>query len=212
MTITKELLKRYHQGLCTKEEKRTVEKWLNDADDASFLFHSEAEKKFQTHQDLIWSKMTKEAPELNISKSRSSHQEMPTIPLYHSVVRYAAAVSILLVTFFGGRFSASSVKATEIVGKNQRDMLYIYGGKGVGGYVQGQEFKIKFDGQVKLFNGSLVEKTINVGRKAFTLNAYCTYYLRGSTDSPTLLDNDHLPEEAFKNNLKGDFSILRINN
>ncbi|MEM6735249.1 MAG: hypothetical protein AAF620_04180 [Bacteroidota bacterium] len=210
MTITKKLLKRYHQGFCTKKEKRAVEKWLNDADDASFLLHSEAEKKFQTHQDFIWSKITREAPELNTSTNSSYHKKMPAIPLYRSIARYAAAISILLVTFFGGRFSTVSANATEIVDKSPKDMLYIYGDNGVSGHLQGQEFKIKFDGQLKLFNGSLAKKTIKIGKKAFLLNAYGTYYLRGSTDSPTLFDNDHLPEEAFDNNLKGDFSILQI--
>lgn len=203
MKITKELLNKHSKGLCTEDERKAVEAWfeMDETSETGLRMFTGKE----VNKERIWSRVLQDLP---LMRTQSGTYKI--IPLYRSVVRYAAAVSILLITFFGGRFSASSAKATEIIEKSPKNMLYIYGGNGAEAYVPGQEYKIKFDGQVKLLNGSLMEKTINVGNQTFTLGSNGTYYLSGSTASPTLLSSEILPNHISEQTLKGDFSILRI--
>lgn len=204
MKITKELLERHSKGLCTEEEKKAVEQWFEELEGPVMSTRSFTE--IEENKKATWGKLSNLVPELEGNFGTDTR----TIPLYHSIVRYAAVACIIFVSFFGGRFFASTANASEMIDKSPKDMLYIYGGNGAEAYVPGQEYKIRFEGLVKLFNGSMVEKKINVGEKAFTLKPFGIYYLAGSLANPVLLNDKILANRALENDLEGDFSILCI--
>ncbi|MEM6738199.1 MAG: hypothetical protein AAF620_19235, partial [Bacteroidota bacterium] len=103
MKITKELLKRHSQGLCTDEEKKAVEEWFetyeNPFGDETIFDRNKIDR------EGIWSKLSEITTGL---QGKPNFGNTQTIPLYRSVARYAAAACILLMTFFGGRFSANT--------------------------------------------------------------------------------------------------------
>ncbi|MEM6815132.1 MAG: hypothetical protein AAF600_12235 [Bacteroidota bacterium] len=205
MKITKELIKRHGLGLSTQEERKAIEEWFERLDDSSTGPKASIDRDENRKQ--IWFKIAQAIPEF--SRYPGHGPNTSVIPLHRRVVRYTAAACILLLTFFGGRFSANTANASTVVDKTPKDMLYIYGGNRAEACLPGQEYKIKFDGQIKLFNDSFMEKTINVGGKAFTLRSYSTYYLSGSVKNPTLLKGQTTHNDPFENGLKGDFLIVR---
>ncbi|MEM0942300.1 MAG: hypothetical protein AAGI25_21290 [Bacteroidota bacterium] len=205
MKITKELIKQHGLGLSTEKERKAIEEWFERLDDPTSGPKASIDRDENRKQ--IWFKISQAIPELGRYSSKESDTNV--IPLHRRVIRYAAAACILLLTFFGGRFSANTANASTVVDKTPKDMLYIYGGNRAEACLPGQEYKIKFDGQIKLFNDSFMEKKIHVGGKAFTLSSYSTYYLSGSAKSPTLLSGQTTHDNPFENGLKGDFLIVR---
>ena len=206
MKITPELLEKYQLGKCTTEEKTIVEAWLEDT---SYIPRDVLKTTISSMSTSVWTKITKT---INTDNSGSGHNAT-IIPLHKRLTKYAAAACILLVTFFGGRFSADTASATTTVEKAKRDHLYIYGGDGTNGKLPGNNFKINFDGTVKLYNESLYKKNIQVGDTSFVLGPQQIYYLKGSVEKPTLWSDNHLPVDHYKEiELVGGFLISRLDN
>ncbi|MEM9833830.1 MAG: FecR domain-containing protein [Bacteroidota bacterium] len=81
--VTKELIEKYHLGLCSPEEKKAVEAWLNSAEHQVDLT---PEKDDEQVRQQIW-----QALRPTITQTR----EVRNIPLYKRLMRYAAAAIIL---------------------------------------------------------------------------------------------------------------------
>ncbi|MEM6814963.1 MAG: hypothetical protein AAF600_11375 [Bacteroidota bacterium] len=205
MKITKELLRRYGLGICTEEEKKAVEKWLDTPEYPSMRI-STAEKP-KANSDEIWSQLSKGRPQL---EEPMSLMKARNIVLFKNVTRYAAAACILFTTFFGGRFSANTANASETMDNSPKDHLYIFGGNGALGNLPGESFEVKFDGRLRLFNSSLAQKRIQVNDTLFVLESYQTYYLSGSPENPELLNRKYMSNNTYQEiELVGDFLIRR---
>lgn len=95
MEITEALLKKYHQGHCSADEKGAVEEWLENTDGAQLEQNPFAEKKFDDKKELIWAKMSQQAPGLNdpiMHQARSS--------FYRRVIGYAAMFLLISAATF----------------------------------------------------------------------------------------------------------------
>lgn len=197
--VTKELIEKYHLGLCSPEEKKLVEDWL---DSAVHQIDLTPEKDDDKIRQQIWQTLT---PII------SGDDQAQVVPLYKKLTKYAAVASIVLAVFFAGRLSVNMGYAHPVVDKTPKDHLFIFGGNGARGNLPGQAFKVQFDGRLKLYNGALTSKCIKVGNQEFVLEPYQTYYLSGSVEKPILLNSKQLPGNDFDlMSLKGDFSILRL--
>lgn len=88
MNITKEVIERYHQGLCTPEEEQAVEKWLEDDEEgvSEIAPLPSGESKFKI-QDDMWA---------DISASLPQPKQSPFTSFFKPLWRQVAAV--LLVT------------------------------------------------------------------------------------------------------------------
>ncbi|MEM9328853.1 MAG: hypothetical protein AAGA85_24525 [Bacteroidota bacterium] len=215
MIITKELLRRYHQGLCNDEERRAVERWLNSDGDLPTTTDLVPKDQFEEKKDLIWSKMVQTAPELSAPDGGGideSDVNTPVVPLYRSMLKYAAAACILFAVFFGGRFSVRLAQAHPMVDHSTADHLYIFGWKDVQGHLPGDEFQLKFEGTLKLYNSALSSKTIYVGDTSMVLEGNKHYYLTGNTKNPQLTDDSSIPKlgKGLIGTLAGDFAIHRL--
>ncbi|MEM0942258.1 MAG: hypothetical protein AAGI25_21075 [Bacteroidota bacterium] len=200
MKVTTELLERHGMGLCTEEEKKAIKLWFETLDDPSMNLPVTPE----VNEDRIWSKMSQSVPELQ------GYGGAPTLPLHLRVVRYAAAACIIFAAFFGGRFSASTANANETIDKSSKDMLYVFGGNGAEGYLSGDQFKVGFDGVLRLYNNSFSQKTIHLGNTSFVLDSYQTYFLSGSAEKPRLISRKFKSaDQSWKMELKGSFFIHR---
>lgn len=200
--IDKKLLQKYFNGNCSEAEKAIVEVWLASDEYDEPLTLDEPTKKVL--KSSMWE---------NISADMGFSKTTRVIPLYSKLIRYAAAACVIFAIFFAGRLSVNKTHANPVVDKAPKDQLYIYGGSGAKGSLPGQAFKLKFDGRIKLFNGSLGLKKIQVGDEQFVLKSYQSYYLSGTVEKPTLFDSKRFPYDHFEEiALKGDFSIIRLDN
>ena len=131
MRITEELLRKHLLGLCTEEEKKAIKEWFerreNQSTGLKIVEVSDSERK------EIWSTIHETIPELQPFNSSTK-----TIPLVKKLTRYAAAACIIFAAFFGGRFSANTANASEVVNKSPEDHLYIFGGSGTEGNLPGE--------------------------------------------------------------------------
>ena len=197
--IDRKLLQKFFTGTCSEDEKKRVEAWLVSGEYDEPLTIRETAK--EQYKKLMWE---------NISADMDSGNNVPVIPLYKRLARYAATACIIFAAFFGGRFSAGTANANPVADKSPKDHLYIYGANGSWGHLPGQSFKVRFDGVVRLYNGSQGLKSIQVGDTSLVLESYQTYYLGGSEENPTLLNDDLFPFNKNGNaRLKGNFSIFR---
>ena len=183
MKVTPELLKKYHRGECSEEERQLVERWLEN---------DEVEKAFPADE-----KLPKIKSEMWASISTDLNNNAPTLPLFRSVSKYAAAISILLVTFLGGRYSANTANAHTHHEDTTANHIFITGGNGAYGNLPGDNFKIGFDGIIKLYNNSSELKMIQIGDTSFTLAPKTNYYLDGNTDNPKLSYNKYCCMESY---------------
>ncbi|MDR7129532.1 ferric-dicitrate binding protein FerR (iron transport regulator) [Algoriphagus sp. 4150] len=87
MQITEELLKRYSEGHCTDEEVEAVEAWLLNSDSEEGVQYRE---EFSGAKSKIWLRLS----------SRFPQKDTAVIPLYKTIVRYAAVISILMAVGF----------------------------------------------------------------------------------------------------------------
>lgn len=205
MKITKELLKRHSMGLCSAEENKAVEEWFAVQDDEKIDLKILEDEKFNPEEKIIWSQLSEAVPEIRGYRGK-------TITLYRSIARYAAAACILLVTFFGGRFSAGTAKANPTPKDPTADHLFITGGNGGKGSLPGENFRIIFDGPVKLYNKSMAAKRILVGDTSFILKPKANYYLVGDHENPKILNNGYSPEweGPFETKPTNGFSMLNV--
>ena len=86
MQITPELLERYQLGLCTPEEKKFVEQWLDDTDYAP---EDIPDKTSSAMSDAVWGALSEKITPDTAAK---------VIPLHKRLMRYSAA-AIILFTF-----------------------------------------------------------------------------------------------------------------
>ncbi|MEM9681497.1 MAG: FecR domain-containing protein, partial [Bacteroidota bacterium] len=100
--VTKELIEKYHSGLCTSEEKKKVEEWLKSP---SHQVDLSPESEDENTRKEIWSHLT---PVI------SGDSNTPTRPLYRRVIRYAAALIMLCAVGFSVYyFSGFNLTNTE---------------------------------------------------------------------------------------------------
>ena len=198
MEITPALLEKYQLGTCTPDEKKAVEKWLDDTCDVPKDVPSTTTKAMSAS---VWTKVS----------GTIATDIAPTIPLYRKVVRYAAAACILCAVFFAGRFSVDSVKADPVPKNPLKDHLFIFGGDEAQAHILGESFEVKFDGTIKLYNSGFTPKTIQVGDTSIILSSQKKYYLTRSFENPKL--RIHTSPTFGKGQavtLSGDFSIHRL--
>jgi len=197
MRVDSELLQKYHAGLCTPEEEKTVESWLASGEYLESLDLTETEKT--AHKEHMWQQII----------GATKHTQVKVIPLYKKIIQYAAAACFIIAVFFAGRIS--TFDSTPIVSKtsqNEQANFLVYGGNGAYAKIPGDEFNVQFDGQLKLFNGSTSDKTIIVGTTSYTLEPQQTYILMGNKQESSLIANiDFGVERGLYHDLKGDFSI-----
>lgn len=199
MKITSSLLKKYTSGQCTPQEVKLVEDWLSTSEDDAVLSPQEIGDSPKVIRDNLYTSL------FNAGDNSAS------LPLYSKLSRYAAAACVIFAAFFGGRFSANTANATMAVDPHPKDHLYISGGNGSQGNLSGKVFKVSFDGSLRLYNGSMNPKSIQVGDTAFVLEARHYYYLQGSVNKPSLIKETYSTYD-FGDTFKpeGYFSILRL--
>ncbi|MEM9260613.1 MAG: hypothetical protein AAGA62_13260, partial [Bacteroidota bacterium] len=199
--VSKELLQRYFSGDCSATERQLVEAWLSSDQPAPPLALDEKTKA--TYRDEMWR---------NIDEETRSNWNARVVPFYKHLLRYAAAACLLIAVFFGGRLSAYTSTDT-ITDKAPKNHLYIAGGNGARGNLPGDSFRVKFAGTLRLHNGGLMVKAIEVGDSTFTLAPQRTYYLQGSVEEPRLLDRVIYTRGPSNSDvLEGDFSVLNMDN
>lgn len=191
--ISKKLLQKYFTGTCSSNEKRIVEAWLESDEYDEPLTLSEKVKTSQKQQmwDHIMNNMdAKTGDRLNL--------------FYKRLAKYAAVACLLVTIFVGGRFSVNTgyAKSDSI---NQIGELHIYGGNGSYARIGGEKYKLRFDGTLKLFNGSDQSKLLICGAKEYRLEPFNTYLLTGSHNDPGIINLQY--NQEFARELKGDFSI-----
>lgn len=86
--ITQEVLKRYHQGVCTTEEKKAVEKWLEV--DAELAVNPFTEEKTEELKEEVW-----EAIETKLETKASSIKIVPS-----KIWQYGTAACVAFLLFF----------------------------------------------------------------------------------------------------------------
>lgn len=207
--INKALLQRYFNGDCSAAEKARVEAWLASDEYEIAPLPFDATMKADIKSSM-WKNITADID----SEGSATDTDTPIVPLHRRMLRYAAAVCLLIAVFFGGRISASYFNTkTKTDNSSPHDHLYIAGGNGAQGHLPGDYFRVKFDGTLRLFNDGLMPKTIEVGDTTFALLPQQTYYLQGTVENPQLLGigNYTYPENEFQD-LRGYFSILRMDN
>ena len=194
MKISKTLLAKYAQNKCTPEEKLFVENWLSAYETFENI---DDEGEFKPFQEQTWEQIAEQAQFGN----------RKVISFSRTIIKYAAAACILFGAFIGGRVSAnSSTGKTENV-KNYEEHLYVSGGDKLNTHLAGDQFKIKYQGTLQLFNGSLKSQTIFVGDSTFIIKPGVFYHLMGSHQNPKLLSG---LEIGVKDANVSDLSILRI--
>ncbi|MGD1890587.1 MAG: hypothetical protein ACFB15_08315 [Cyclobacteriaceae bacterium] len=102
--------------------------------------------------------------------------------------------------------------ATEIKqGKQLTDVLYIYGGDGTYGQVDGSKYRLRFEGTLRLHNTAQASKQIVCGEQEFTVEPHRTYFLSGSAQDAQFTEEMNLPDayDVFER-LDGTFSIKGI--
>ncbi|MEM9389142.1 MAG: FecR domain-containing protein [Bacteroidota bacterium] len=96
MEITKELLERYEQGLCTREEKKAVKAWFETIEDPT-----PSDKKIlddNVNRNRVWSQLSQAVPQL---ESEKSGRDTRVLSFPGKMARYAAAaVLVFTVGFF----------------------------------------------------------------------------------------------------------------
>ena len=111
MKVTKELLRRYGLGICTEEEKKTVEEWLDAPEYPSIRVSTD--EKSKANSDEIWSKLSEGRPRL---ENQMSLKKAKFVILLGKVARYAAVAAIL---FTVGFFSYLSLQGNFEVDRTQ---------------------------------------------------------------------------------------------
>ncbi|MEM0939901.1 MAG: hypothetical protein AAGI25_08940 [Bacteroidota bacterium] len=208
MKITKELLKRHGLGLCTEEEKKAVEKWFEQLEGPTMSTRSFLE--IEENRKATWSKLSKLVPQLEDYFLTTNIQ---SIPLYRKAARYTAVACLFISTFFiGYLFGLPNAQANTGKNKYNTEYLYVYGGDNTYAKLDGPRYLLRFSGRLRLHNYSNLPKQIVCGKHEFTLEPQRTYYLTGSVEEVTLLNDSEFPD-AFNFDaieLKGGFSMLQL--
>ena len=110
MIITKELLERFHEGSCTEEERKAVEKWLASSDNFPSELDPLQRKDFEKSTEAIWSKFSQAVPEL---EKEDTNRRVKVLALPGRITRYAAAVLLFCVVSFSAYYVYNSVNASD---------------------------------------------------------------------------------------------------
>ncbi|MEM6845823.1 MAG: hypothetical protein AAF632_26675 [Bacteroidota bacterium] len=224
MIITKELLRRFHEGLCTEEERRAVERWLSTPDDIPAEVDLDATRIFEESRESVWAKITDMQSELTPSSREGEPRKV--IPLHRRVSRYAAVACIIIGIFAAGfstgftfaKPSVDTVKQSKQL-ITSSGLLHIYGGNGVYGVVTEDHYRVEFEGRLALYNEAQHSKRIVCGEQEFTLEPRRTYYLSGSHRQAILVIDEDWGMDTYwgintysgeQPELVGDFSFLRL--
>lgn len=70
MNITKELIERYHLGLCSEDEQEAVEAWLLEGDEESEELTSPDKEELLQEKKEIWANLTEQIPSFSPSVKR----------------------------------------------------------------------------------------------------------------------------------------------
>ena len=197
MKITKELLRKYLSGFCTEEEKRAIEKWLDQKETS--LDNKPIQELPFLEKKAIWAKVQQLSPELQSG-------DTSVIPLYKQVIRYAAVACIAVVFFCAGYFMASQPATYDDTTKTT-DHLQIASKHDKITKFQGRHFNVFFEGTIELYNASAKKTVVICGNKTFILQPATAYYLQGSHESPALISENKVPMN-FSNSLGGHYSVL----
>lgn len=230
MKITDELILRYFSNKCTEKERLFIEEWLksNEYDSSeltddeliklgkstweaieksnheSFRRADRAVLKENIEQKRVWFQLLQAIPKL---KGREGSK---TIFPHKKLTKYAAAACVIIGVFVGGLLTGFTY-AKPLVNTEPGDLLYIYSAQGVQGKLKGEQFQMRFDGKLKMYNGSLNPKIIICGDQQFVLEPRQAYYFSGSDDKIHLLDDRQiLYQDADPFLPEGYVSIVRI--
>ncbi|MEM9830477.1 MAG: hypothetical protein AAF944_07550 [Bacteroidota bacterium] len=224
MNISKELILRYYSGKCSAEERQFVEKWLESSEDEPSKYSDEliSQIKEETWGRILSEKLNRErirsgvSPELSTLDDQKSttRKGKKVILLYRRFSRYVAVACLAIGIFFAGHLSGrqSVSYAAEIKqGKQLTDVLYIYGGHGTYGQVDGSKYRLRFEGTLRLHNTAQASKQIVCGEQEFTVEPHRTYFLSGSDQDAQFTEEMNLPDayDVFER-LDGTFSIKGI--
>jgi hypothetical protein len=115
MRISKELIEKYHDGLCTPDEKHAVEEWLFSDDTEEELQLSDGQTKIQLREE-IWDGIASDVPVTN-SKQR--------VFFLNSYLRQAAAIILIVGTIAAAWFGLQNSPARNnmIVVNNASDAI-----------------------------------------------------------------------------------------
>ena len=161
------------------------------------------------NKDRIWSRIKQNLP-LRENQLKARDYGSFTLLLHRPFVRYAAVACIIFIAFFGGRYSTGTVNASPVPEDPTADHLFIFGYKDAVGNLPGNNFKIKFDGSLRLYNNSVAPKRINVGDTSFMLTPRKSHYLIGNSQNPELIVEDRYKISSQKPpSLEGYFSIQK---
>lgn len=102
MQISQELLERYLNNQCTREEKEQVEKWLKEEKSNPSDLSEEQMTKMEAN---IWE---------NIKPTVSPNEGTPITPLYKRAIRYAAIVLVFFTITFSVYYSYDPSESTQV--------------------------------------------------------------------------------------------------
>ncbi|MEM0941670.1 MAG: hypothetical protein AAGI25_18065 [Bacteroidota bacterium] len=91
--ITKGLLRKYDSGLCTEQEKDTVQEWLYSDYDEEIDYSQMPEDEFEVEKEVIWEKLSQDIP---IMENGSSSKQFT--PISSQLFKYAASVSLIILS------------------------------------------------------------------------------------------------------------------
>lgn len=199
MKVTKELIQKYWEDRCTPKEKEVIEHWLAaKARESTDLDLATMDRS----EDRVWDRF-------NENIIPDYRKPTKVIPLYKKVARYAAA-ACLAAMFFGAGYFVDKETSDQVVQNEQKKDrgLRIYGENGAYAKIPGDAFKLSFEGQLRLHNGSNSLKTVIVGEMIHILEPGKSYYLNGSVDGSSMLAiNSKSDMDRY---LKGDFRLAVI--
>lgn len=87
MKVSKDLIERYHQGLCSPDEREAVEQWLLEDEDTSLFPMERLDKK--TTKEEIWEQLQRDIIQANIPQHKS-------LSIKRNLKSYASAAAVVL--------------------------------------------------------------------------------------------------------------------
>ena len=199
--VTAELLKKYIDGKCTAEETRMVESWLSSGDDDAILSDEEIGNSPEKIRARLYASLF------------STESGTPVIPLYKKLIRYAAVACLVLVSYGAGYFSKpqNTIAETAVASAETKGHLIIYHNHGKTTKIPSGRYDLRFEGSLKLYNGSDDPMVVFCGAKTLLLEPWETYYLNGSDENHSLDSGKHIANhDDFAQNLSGDFTVLVV--
>ena len=200
--VDRELLQKYYDGRCTREEREIVETWLHSAESDETVDLPD-ETKIE-HKERIWQNIKRD-----IGPSISEEK-----PLYIRILHYAAAACIVIGIIAAGYFSGIDLYQNERSGitAEASNQLHITAQSGKITSMHGNQFQIEFEGEcmLQLHNASDSEISIQSGEKSYVLEPSQFYFLTGSDKESHVIEKKTLPfglMVQFERELKGNFSI-----